>query len=151
MKPVWGLDHVVLPFVNAVAGTTLERGTCLAVVRGDGEMVAGVVFHDWNEGAGVVQVSAASIDPRWASRSVLREGFRYAFDFLGAQMAVAHTHEENTRVRRLWRAMGAKEYLIPRLRGRMASEAILCLADDAWLQSKFMRSSNGQTVPAAAA
>lgn len=96
-----------------------------------------------------MEVTAAAIDSRWASRTVLRQLFGYVFN--AAQLCVARTGTDNQRVRRLWKAFGAKEYIIPRLRGREASEAILTLTDDAWYASRFMRQANGQIKSASAA
>ncbi len=140
---IWGHADAVKPFVLQVC--ELEGGfiNCqtAAVVDNDGHMVAGVVFHNWNAESGVLEVSAASLSRKWATRGVLRDLFGYVFKH--CQACVARTAENNTTVRRLWKAFGAQEYIIPRLRGREASEAILLLTDDAWAKSKFMRPFNG--------
>jgi len=124
-----------------LTGLTRDFGPCVtaAVVNKADEIVAGVVFHNWNPEAGVIEASAASVNPKWAQRGVLKELTDYAFRRAGCQMLVARTDEGNRRVRRLWKALGAAEYIIPRLRGREASEVILCVSDDAWQKSKFMR------------
>lgn len=141
MTPVWGLQDYVVPFVADHADLPPDFGRCqtMAVMDRAGQMIAGVVFHNWQPVAGVMEVSAASIDPKWATRGVLQEAFGYIFGRCGCQMAVARTAEDNTRVRRLWKAFGAMEYIIPRLRGRNASEAVLCVTDDAWQASKLSR------------
>lgn len=144
MTPIWGLEEYVVPFVAKVAGERPDFGNCrtMAVLDAEGRMVAGIVFHNWSPERGVLEVSAAAVDPRWATRTVLMEAFGYAFAH--AQMVVARTADENHRTRRLWKAFGAEEYILPRLRGREASEAIMLLSDDAWKASSFMRSRNGQ-------
>jgi RimJ/RimL family protein N-acetyltransferase len=141
VTPVWGMDDLVVPFVAALAGEPPDFGNCrtMAIMNGDGEMVAGIVFHNWRPDHGVMEVSAAALDPKWATRGVLREAFGYIFDKAGCQLAVARTAEGNTRVRRLWRAFGATEYIIPRLRGRSASEAILTVTKEAWALSPLAR------------
>lgn len=132
----------MVPFVAGLAGIRPDFGNCrtMAVVDRRGETVAGVVFHNWSPESEVIEISAASTDRRWASRNVLRAVFDYCFESAGCQMVVARHAEENQPARRLWRALGAQEYLIPRLRGRTASEAIATLTDDAWKQSRFKRS-----------
>lgn len=141
MKVVWGHAEIVVPFVMRLTGLTRDFGPCVtaAVVSENNELVAGVVFHNWNPEAGVIEASAAAVNPKWAQRGVLKELTDYVFKRAGCQMLVARTDEGNQRVRRLWRAMGAVEYIIPRLRGREASEAILCVSDDAWQKSKLSR------------
>lgn len=151
MTPVWGDNATVAEFVRQVCGESRSFGDCQAmgVINSDGNLVAGVVFHNWNPESEVIEVSAGAIDSRWATREVLRTGFGYAFSF--CQMVVARTHEDNATVRRLWKAFGAQEVIIPRLRGRTASEAILTLTDDAWANSRFMRQGHGKNETASAA
>jgi hypothetical protein len=114
-----------------------------AVMRSDGEPAAGVVFHDWNPLAGVIEASAAADDPRWATRGVLRTLFGYAYDECACQMVVCRT--VNPVVVKLWRAFGADEHVIPRLAGRDRAMTIMTLTDDAWNASKFMEGANGKT------
>lgn len=130
-----------MPFVAALAGERPDFGNCrtMAVMDSGNRMVAGIVFHNWRPEHGVMEVSAAAIDPKWATRSVLKEAFGYIFDKAECQLAVARTAEENTRVRRLWKAFGATEYIIPRLRGRAASEAIETVTKEAWEKSPLAR------------
>lgn len=147
MTPVWGLKEHVVPFVLAQMGEGgRDFGRCqtMAVMGRDGEMVAGIVFHNWNPRTGVIEVSAAATDPRWAQRQVLGTAMDYVYNTAGCQMVVARTHESNVSVRKLWKAMGASEYLIPRLRGRDASEAILTVTKEAWAGCRLARRSHGK-------
>ncbi len=108
------------------------------VVDRDGNLVAGLVFHNFYPESQVIEVTGAAISPRWAQRGVLREVFRYVFERAGCQMAVSRTAVSNGRVRKLWKALGATETIIPRLRGRDEAECIITLTDDGWAASKFM-------------
>ena len=151
MNVVWGLKEHVVPFVAQIDSLPGGFGNCqtAAVIDRKGNMVAGVVFHNWNPAAEIIEVSAASVDARWATRGVLQELFGYVFTH--CQACAARTAETNRTVRRLWKAFGAQEYIIPRLRGRTASEAILMLTDEAWAASKFARPDNGKKISTAAA
>lgn len=122
-------------------GLSRGFGECqtACVVNGENHVVAGLIFHNYDPDSGVMEVSAAATSPLWPQRSVLKEAFGYIFDRAGCQMAVARCEQSNDRVRRLWKGFGAREHIIPRLRGRDAAEAILTLTDDAWSASKFMR------------
>lgn len=141
MRVLYGDSETVAKFVADLLGYERGFGECVAfgVVDDDGRLVAGCVYHNWCPESGVIEMSAAAITPRWLTRPVMREILGYAFGTCGCQLVVARIHEDNERARRLWRAMGADEYLLPRMRGRAASEAILLLTDDAWAESKFMR------------
>lgn len=141
MTPVWGLDNAVIQLVSDLTGEPADFGRCkgLAVLRNDGVLAAGLIFHNWRPKQGTIEVSAAAIDPRWATRGVLRKALEYAYDDCSCQMVVAKTSESNIRTRRLWKALGATEIILPRMGGRGASEAALFLTDDAWGKSSFMR------------
>ena len=137
MKVVWNPPGVV-GFVAERCNIRADFGHCRTAGIFDGSrMVAGVVFHNWSPEYGVIEVSAAADDPRWARRDVLKQLLGYVFSI--AQLCVARTDEDNHRVRRLWVAFGASETIIPRLRGREAAEVVLTLPDDAWAASKLNR------------
>lgn len=104
-----------------------------------GKLIAGIVFHNWSEEHGTIEVSAGATSPKWATRHNLNVAFGYAFDDCDCQLVIARIHEDNKRARRLWRAFGSQEYIIPRLRGRTASEAIQTLSKEDWATSKFAR------------
>lgn len=113
MTPFWGADEQVTAWVAAhISGC--ERGfdaaRALGVVDRRGNIVAGVVFHDWNPERGLVELSAAATDRRWMTRRVVKAVFGYAFAV--ARMVVTRTSEKNTPVRKMWQAFGATEYII---------------------------------------
>ncbi len=128
-----------MPFVARLVGVRPDFGNCrtMAVLNRDGLLVAGLIFHNWSPEAGVIEVSAAAIDRRWATRQVLNAACGYIFSH--CQMAVARIGMDNTPARRLWQRMGATEIILPRMRGRAASEALQLLTDDAWAQSSLKR------------
>ena len=98
-----------------------------------------VVFHDYNPEAGVMCMSAAGGDG-WLTRPVLYAMHEYIFDQAGCQLAVLQTSEHNKVMRRIAKAYGYRETVIPRLRGRDEAECLLTLADDDWRASRFHRS-----------
>lgn len=141
MRLEWGHDDLAIPYAAKELGFPRGFGPCTSAVVSNQahELAAVLVFHNFHPEAGVMEVSAASEDARWAQRGILREAFAYIFEKNKCQMAVARCSENNARVRRLWKAFGATETIIERLRGRDESEAILTLTDDAWRASRFMR------------
>jgi RimJ/RimL family protein N-acetyltransferase len=114
----------------------MSAGTA-AAVAGHGKIVAAVLFHNWDKGAGVIEISAASDNKRWLSRAVLLELFSYAFNRLGCQAVVARIDPENTSLARIFASYGFKRYDLPRLRGRNKGEAVLILGDDDWRANGF--------------
>lgn len=110
----------------------------MGVLHG-GEMVAGVVFHNWCPEHGVIELSAAATSKRWVTRPVIKAVMGYAFDEAECQMIVSQMDMSNDAPRALWRGLGATEYVIPRLRGKDADGVLATFTDDAWRSSRFNR------------
>lgn len=118
-----------------------ERGWTYCVVMEitrNGEIIGGVVFHDYNPEAGTICMSAAG-ETGWLTRRVIAAIHGYVFDVAGCQLAVLDVSENNSLMLRVARAVGYREYRIPRLRGRNEAAMILTLSDDDWRGSKFNR------------
>lgn len=140
MKPFF--DDRVAPWVAArIWNDGSGFGNCRAMgVEHKGELVAGIVFHDWEPDHGLIEISGAADHRRWFTREVIRVAFTYVFDGLECQAVTARTAEDNGPVRHICKALGAKEYIIPRLRGRDAAGVIYVLTDEDWTRSRFNRS-----------
>ena len=108
-------------------------------------LVAGMVFHDWQPGAGLIQISSASVTPRWLTAEVRHKMFSYPFDEIGCQMVVLEVSAANTRMVRIAKAFGFTAHFIQRLRGRNEDGYVFTLTDDAWRNSTFTRKHHGQT------
>lgn len=72
-----------------------------------GRIVAVVVYHQFRYPS--IEASIASIDPRWASRSVIREILRYPFVTLGCKRITAITEATNQRARAFLCRLGFHE------------------------------------------
>lgn len=118
-------------------------GTGMAVLDGS-TLVAGVIFHNYDRDAGVVEISAAADTSRWLTRVVLLSLFGYAFHTLECQAVVARIDARNKRLERIFTRYGFEGYRIPRLRGRGKDEIVLVLTDEAWAANKYhKRHENG--------
>lgn len=98
----------------------------------DGELIAGVVYHNWHEKSGVMEISGGSRTKRWLQPKVLKALFSFPFEMVGAQMVVLHVSERNTALVQRIKKFGFKGVLVPRLRGREEDGWILTLTDDDW-------------------
>lgn len=140
MRLEWGHEDLAVPFAAKRLGFERGFGPCTSAIITSGDDLAAVlIFHNWHPEAGVIEVSAVADNAQWAQRGILKRAFGYIYGQLQCQVAVARCDVANKRVRRLWKAFGASEHIIPRLRGRDADEAILTLTDDAWQASRFAR------------
>lgn len=134
------MDAVVLPLVQFLCGHARPFGDAVALgFEHKGEIVGGLVFHNWSPEHGVIEVSAGSTNPRWLCRSILAEATAYAFDRCACQSLVTRTSPENSSVLKIWRALGAAEVEIPHLRGRGKPETVFVLTQDAWNASRLKR------------
>lgn len=115
-------------------------GPCTTMGVFDGEkLTAVVVFHNHDRRSEVLEMSAASLSPRWMPRPVLFEMFSYPFDQLKCQMVVLRVSEKNKRMARILTAYGFESYKIARLRGRTEDEIVYTLTDDRWRNNGFHR------------
>lgn len=140
--PAHGYQDEINAFVsNGLFGDGRGFGPnqCMGWATETEGLVAGVVFHNWHPDDGVIELSSYSTCRDWLNKDRLRAVFSYPFDHLGSRLAVARIHENNTRARRIWRALGAAETLIPDLRGDGEAEAVAVLKAADWRNSKFMR------------
>jgi RimJ/RimL family protein N-acetyltransferase len=138
---LYGEDALVEEFVALnIEGCSRGFGECvtIGVLKGD-TLVAGLVYHNWQPEAGVMELSVASTTPTWLTRPVLKEMFGFPFERCDCQLVICRTSEAQTRLHRLLKALGFTKYRIPRLRGRDAAELVWTLTDDIWNASKFAR------------
>lgn len=129
--PVFGESERVAAFVADLLGFSRGFDQCTAIGFGS-PLVAGVVYHNWNPEAGIIELSAASSSRAWLNKANLATVFDYPFVQLECQLCIARMSENNARARRIWRALGAQEYIIPRLRGRFEAEVVATLSAETW-------------------
>lgn len=124
----------------------LERGLGISAgpaffmgwARPDG-IVASIAFHNWHPDSGVIELSGFATRRDWCNRDRLRELFAYPFGQLGVRLCVWRTSEHNTTARRVCKALGASEYVIPELRGPGESEVLYTLHRDQWESGMLAR------------
>lgn len=92
MKVVWGSTETssamaawVAPRIPWMFGT--QFGNCIACMVVDDleQIIAGVVFHNWAPHYASIDMSVASITPRWLTKKIISEILAYAFDFAGVK------------------------------------------------------------------
>jgi RimJ/RimL family protein N-acetyltransferase len=110
---------------------------CSMGVFRDKELIAGTLYHNWQPTSGVIELTSASVNRRWLTRSVIKAMFGMAFDMIGAQMVVLRVSECNTDMVTIAKRFGFSGVLIPRLRGRDEAEWIFSLTDDDWRKSRY--------------
>lgn len=149
---LFGHSETVARFVaSLVPGCAAGFGNCKAigVIDDEGNLMAGMVFHQWNPASGTIQISSASLTPKWLTGRVRHIMFSYPFDQLGCQMVWLEVSAKNERMCRIAKAFGFTGHLIERMRGRDEDGYVFTLTDDAWRNLKFTkRYLDGQAVRA---
>ena len=136
---VYGMDAYVRDWVANQLGQAGFAGNQMNAfgVAENGSLIGGVAFHNHYPKEGVIEMSAASIDPGWLTRDMLHTIFSYVFDLVRCQLVVMRVSETNTRMLNIARRFGFDCYTIPRLRGRLENEVICTFTDDQWRASRF--------------
>ena len=142
-KVILNQPERVIEFVeNGILGWAeifYDRQSQAVGVEQDGELVAGIVYHNYCHNAQSIEMSGYSTNRRWTSKDMFRFLFDYPFFQLDCRVVYGRTSEKNKRVRRIWDALGADEYIIPELRGEGVAEVITVLQRDQWLQHPLKR------------
>lgn len=141
MRLVYGQDEAVMSFVRSVYGRDdieFPGGRGIGI-EADGQLIAGVVFHDWNPGAGTIELSIAATSARWLTKTVMTALSRYVVDGAGAQLAVMRTSERNRPACRIAEAIGFTPHRVPRLRGPNEAEIIFTMAAEELRHGRFTR------------
>jgi RimJ/RimL family protein N-acetyltransferase len=137
---LYGHDAEVAKFTSLLLfGDDRGFGNCRAigVIDSDGRLTGGVVYHNWQQQAGTIEMSSAATTPRWLNRIVLDAIYRYPFEIAGCQMTIMRVSSRNTRLHRQFDALGMSKYRIPRLYGREEDGIIFTLTEEQWRGGKF--------------
>lgn len=127
---IWGSEK---PLAGDTAAVFVDR---------NGDMAAAVFFQNYDRDAGVVELTGASVSPRFLTRETLRELYSYAFDTLGCQTVIQVARADDEHQARLLPRYGFRRFDIPRLKGRNTDAAVYVLHDDVWRDSKFNNGGN---------
>ena len=143
IEVVYGHSGVVAQWVAlAMKDPAFDRGfgNCTAIgVAENGDLIGGTVFHGYTPESGVIEMSSASVSPRWLAPQMIRAIFGYVFDQLACQAVVMRVREDNPRMVRIAERFGFEGVLIPRLAGRATGLWIFTMTDDQWRDHRFNR------------
>lgn len=115
-------------------------GECLGIAVMEGPtLAAGLIYHNYDPDARVIEISGAAWSKGWLTRDVLKAMYGYPFIDCGCQAVVQRVSDEDTAQHRMLTSYGAVRYRIPRLRGIDAAENIFVTTKEAWASNKFNR------------
>lgn len=143
MRLLYGYNEIVGQFVSNLIWKKPDlfddRARAIGVINNSGELVGGMVFTEYNPHAMTMEVSGASISPRWLTRRIISDLLAYPFEQCNCQMITGRTRVTNYRTRKLLSAIGVREQFVERLFGRHQDGFLLTLTDDAWRNGRFAR------------
>jgi RimJ/RimL family protein N-acetyltransferase len=139
---VYGQDKAVADFVAQLTPDVRLRGfpqasKAIGVIE-DGRLVAGVVYHNFNPDAGVIEMSVGALPGKyWMTSETMRRVFDYPFLDIGCQLVLMLTPEENTRALRQLAAIGFTFTRLPRFLGRTKNGVLCSLTFEDWSSNRF--------------
>lgn len=104
MMMICGQDVAVAAWTAAhiphMAGGAFGPGRAIGVADSAANIVAGVVYHDYQPAFGTMQISMAAASPLWARRGVIRALLSYPFEQLRVEKLWSAIPASNTRALR---------------------------------------------------
>lgn len=107
----------------------------IGVINENGDLIAGMVYFNYDKEAGVIEMGFAATDRRFFNRTTWKRMFEYPFIELGCQMMVARVRADDEKLLGMLARMNFNLTLIPRMFGREEDGVIATLTDDQWLDS----------------
>lgn len=138
----WVAAHIpkmAEPMRSAPYGLAFGPSKAIGVVNEAGELVGGVVFHNWQPTFRSIELSFAASSRRWLTQTIVGELLRYPFDQLDCQRVTGFTPRKATSARRFLDRFGFKREGLVR-RGFGDDDAIISgLLRKEWQRSKWAR------------
>lgn len=140
---VYGHDQIIAQFVASLiphcrAGFG-PNVMAIGVVEGQ-DLIAGIVYHNFDPGAGIIEMSGAALPGRsWLTRETLKRMYRYPFHVCGCQMTVMRVPADDVRLLRILAAYNYMLIRTPRMFGRDRDGVLCLLTVEDWEANKFNR------------
>jgi RimJ/RimL family protein N-acetyltransferase len=139
MQFVDGHEDVIADFISAFNSRddrviNLRHCKTIGVIDNEGKLIAGIVYHNYDPDAGVIEVTLAATDRRWVTRATLRRGFEFPFIQCNCQMIYTRVRSDNEYLLGMLARLNFSFTLIPRMYGRAEDGVVCTLTDDQWLE-----------------
>ena len=144
---IYGHDGIIAEFVASLI-PHCRRGfgpnaKAIGVIDAEGHLIAGLVYHNWDPDAGIIELSGAALPGKyWLTRRTLLRMYQYPFYQCGCQMVVQRTPADDVRLLGILAAYGFAFIDMPRLFGHERDGVICYLTREAWESNRFNRKLN---------
>ena len=95
-------------------GGTFEPCTTLGISDDNGELLAGFIFHNYDEELGNIEISAYAKDARWSTKDKWSRILYYPFEELKVRQLIAITSKNNVIVNKIAKALNACRTILPK-------------------------------------
>jgi hypothetical protein len=142
---VFDQDKLVAQFVAMMIPHVRDHGfgdniRAIGVVTDRGELIAGFVYHNYDPGAAVIEISGAGLPgSRWCTPLTLAKIYQYPFQQLKCQMIVQRILSTDYRLMRQFEALNYMLVRVPRLFGRDQDGVLGLLTYEDWAANKICR------------
>jgi hypothetical protein len=142
LRYVYGQDELVAEAVAQLIPHVGARGfgyaaKAIGVIDEDGRLIGGLVYHNYDPQAGVIEISGAATSSRWLSRETIRRMYQYPFHTCGCQMLFQRTPADSVK---LLGQLAAYDYTfikVPRMFGRERDGVLCTLTYEDWCANRF--------------
>ena len=137
---IYDHDEDITQFVAQLAppiGGAFGRCKTIGVIDGEGKLIAGLIYFNYDPTAEVIELGMASTSPRWFTRATFRRMFEYPFVECGCQMLYARVRAENERLLSELARLNFNLTMVPRMYGRSEDGVLCTYTDDQWLDSRL--------------
>jgi RimJ/RimL family protein N-acetyltransferase len=139
---VYNHDEEVCRFVGRLSAASDDGfGRCktIGVIDGEGRLIAGLVYFNYDPTAETIEFGAAAITPRWFTRATYRRMLEYPFVECGCQMLYGRVRVDNEQLLSELARINFNLTMVPRMYGRSEDGVLCTLTDDQWLDSKISK------------
>jgi RimJ/RimL family protein N-acetyltransferase len=134
---IYGHDQAIANFVATLI-PHCRRGfgpncKAIGVIDVDGNLIAGMVYHNWDPDAALIEMSGASLPLKyWLTRETLARIYQYPFHQCGCQMVVMRVRADNEMLLGVLARLNYAFSKVPRLFGRDVDGVVCTLTREAW-------------------
>lgn len=142
---VYGHDAEVARFVAQLIPQCRERGfdpasRAIGVIDSEGKLIAGIVYHNYDPEAQVIEISGAAIPGKyWITPETLKRSYQYPFHTCGCQMVVQRNDAANERLLGMLAALNYTFIRFPRMLGRDRDGVLCLLTYEDWCNNRYCK------------
>jgi len=144
LRYVYDHHEAVGDFVAAMIPHVGARGfgsaaRAIGVIDEAGRLIAGLVYHNYDPDAAIIEISGAAVSKRWLTRGTIARMYQYPFVTCGCQMVYQRTPADNEYLLGMLASYDYSFVRIPRMFGRERDGVICTLTIEDWQNNRFNR------------